>query len=435
MTEGKVTNKRKIFDLSAISIIACDCLQAVICIFVDLFLVSKILQSPGSSMSQNIVKITLFYVIYNAIMVLAYWILGPLLKKANKSLFMSIGSVVLTGVVLLIYLLGDQVSEYVLIVAIFYGIGFGFYCAGYYSLTSESISSKIQVKFFAVKRILFQVTYIVFPVSLGLIIDNVNFSFMALIMILIGVLLVVFSCLIRPKKQFELSFKPFKFYKKISADKEKYKPLKLVLWSSFFRGASYDCFTSFITILVITFVGSNTSLGMFQSIFTACSILTMFLYLKFYRKKRAKIFILPTILFVSVSVLGVVIVTNSITITCFYAVYAIMNVVLMSISDSRRSSIARLLSLHSNILEYTTYSGLFLGSGRIMSFLVLLLAGVLDGITANGQLLFLKIALLFVLAMYVLYGLFLILVEKALVKQDEAFVKEHQGEIIVSSEK
>ena len=89
MAEESIKNKRKIFDLSAISIIACDCLQAVICIFVDLFLVSKILKSPDATMTQNIVRIGLFYVIYNAVMALSYVFCGNILKKINKSIFIS----------------------------------------------------------------------------------------------------------------------------------------------------------------------------------------------------------------------------------------------------------------------------------------------------------------------------------------------------------
>lgn len=435
MAEESIKNKRKIFDLSAISIIACDCLQAVICIFVDLFLVSKILKSPDATMTQNIVRIGLFYVIYNAVMALSYVFCGNILKKINKSIFISSGAVVLTCVVLLIYLLDNKVSEFVPLVALLYGIGFGLYCNGYYNLTSESISSKVQVKFFAVKRILFQATYIIFPITLGLVIDNVNFSFMALIMLVVCVALVIFSFLIRPKKHFDMSFNLVKFHKRLNSDKEKYKPLRLMYWSSFFRGASFDCFTTLITILVITFVGSNTSLGMFQSVFTACSLLTMSFYLIYYRKKRAAHFFVPTIALVSLAVVGILCATNSTTIIVFYAVYTILNVVLMSVSDSRRSSVARTLSLHADILESTAFVGFYLGAGRILSFVVLLVAGVLDGVVGTGDLLFVKIALGYVAFMYVMYGLSLLRVERALVKQDEEFLKEHQGEEIVLGEK
>ena len=101
--------KRKIFDLSAISIIACDCLQGIILIFVDLFLVANILKnnSFGQDISYNIIQIGLFYTIYYATLGLSYLWTGYFLKNHNKSIFVSIGSIGLTGVILFIYFLMD----------------------------------------------------------------------------------------------------------------------------------------------------------------------------------------------------------------------------------------------------------------------------------------------------------------------------------------
>lgn len=426
-------NKSKVFDLSAISIIACDCLQAVICIFVDLFLVAQILKDPGGSVNENIIKIGVFYVVYYLVLTSSYAISGYALRKINKSFFVSIGAVVLTVVVFLVYILGDKVTSFVPLIAVIYGIGFGFFSSGFKNLTAETISSKHQVKFFAVKRILFQITYIIFPVSLGLIIDKINFSFMALIMLVICALLIMFSFFIKPKKTYKLSFNLKAYAKYLKENKEQTKPLKLVYLSNFFRGASYDSFTTLITILVMKTFDSNTSLGMFQSIFTACSLLTMFFYLKYYRKKRATKFIIPTVLLVTCTIIGIMCATNQTTIICFYAVYAILNVILMSISDSRRAGVVRVLSLHSHILESNAFDEFCIGAGRITSSIFIVLAGVFDSLCGTKAL-FLMVALGLVCAMYVMYGISLIWVEKSLIKQDEEFKKVHIAEEIEKTE-
>ena len=84
--------KNKIFDLSAISIIICDCLQAVVMIFIDLFFISKILKNPNSSIPQNIVAIGMFYLILYIVLGFCYAVSGHILKKINKSIFVSIGA-------------------------------------------------------------------------------------------------------------------------------------------------------------------------------------------------------------------------------------------------------------------------------------------------------------------------------------------------------
>lgn len=420
---------KKIFNLSAISIIACDCLQAVITIFIDSFLIAQILHNSANTMAENIVDVAIFYIVNYTVLGISYAFSGYALRKINKSIFVSIGAVLLTLVIVMVYLIGDQLSTFVPLLAAVYGLAWSFFSSGFNNLTAETISSKHQVRFFAVKRMMFQITYIIFPITLGVIIDKVDFSFMAIIMLAICVALIVFSFLIRPKKAYRQSFNLTKFVKYLRENKEDTKPLVNVYISNFFRGASYDCFTTIITILVMKTFGSNTSLGMFQSIFTACSLITMFFYLKYYRKKRAGKFIIPTIVLVSCSIVGILCATNKVTIVIFYAVYVILNVILMAISDSRRSGVVRTLSLHSHILESNAIAEFFLAAGRILSSVVLLAAGLLDNTTGGGTL-FLKIAVGYVCLMYVLYGLSIIRLEKSLIKQDERFRTAHAAEVI-----
>ena len=155
----------------------------------------------------------------------------------------------------------------------------------------------------------------------------------------------------------------------------------------------------------------------------------MFLYLKFYRKKRSSWFIGIPIFLVTCTIIGILSATNQITIIIFYAVYVILNVILMSVSDSRRAGVVRVLSLHSNILESNTLSELFLGAGRVLSSVLLILSGVFDGLLGGGTV-FLKLTLGLVCCFYVLYGISLIWLEKSLIKQDEEFKKAHITEVI-----
>ncbi len=426
-------SKNGVFNLSGISIIACDCLQAVICIFIDLFFVSKILNTADLSaervnMSHQIITIGAFYAIDYLCIIFSYLINGHILRKINKSIFVSIGAILLAAVVLLVYFLQDNLMTFVPLIATIYGLAWGFFSSGYNCLTSATISSKHQVKFFAVKKIMFQAVYIIFPISLGLVAD-IDFSIVTYIMFGIAALLIIFSFLIRPKKSISMQFNLPQFTNYMWQNRKQTKALWLVYVQNFFRGASYDCFTTLVTILVISTFRSNASLGMFQSIFTACSLLTMAFYLKYYRKKRSVAFIAPTIALVSCTVVAILTATNRVTILLFYGFYAILNVILMSISDSRKAGVVRVLSLHSHILESNALSEFFLGLGRVLGSVLLVLAGVFDGLLGGGTL-FLKIALGAVCLLYVCYGLSLIWLEKALIKQDEEFRNAHLTETI-----
>ena len=423
--------KSKIFDLSAISIIVCDSIQWTLLIFVDLFLISNVLKDGNYDFSYKIIHIGLFYIIYYSVLGLSYLFTGYYLKNHNKSVFVSIGAFGFTIVIVLIYFLRDQLITFLPLIAFLYGLCFCFYSPGYHNLTSETISSKHQVRFFAVKRIIVQIVYIVFPTMFGLIDEHIDFSVVIIIMAILCVALIVFSFLIKPKKVYKLSFNLRKFGNYLRNHKQSAEPLKFVYLSNFFRGASVDCFTTLLTILVWIGAQSTSTLGMLQSVFTLLSIITLFLYLRYYRKKRSKTFLFPCFIIVAVSTLGIILTegTSMIAITIFYAVYTTLNVIYISLSDSRKASVVRVLSLHSHILESTAFMELSLASGRVFSSIMIVLAGVFDGLIGSDLNIFLLVTVGVVTVIYIFFGLSLYWIEKSLIRQDEQFHKLHVNEL------
>ena len=427
--------KSKIFNLSSISIVICECIQYAVVIFIDLFFVSNILRntSLGQSVNYNIIQIGLFYLIWYAVLGVSYFFTGYYLKKYNKSVFVSIGAIGFTITITLIYFLEDKLITFLPLISAIYGLSFAFFSSGYHNLTSETISSKHQVRFFAVKRIALQCVSIILPVTLGFL-DSIDFSIITILMAVLCVGLVVFSFLIKPKQVYKLAFNIPKFYRYLKNNKQSTEPLKYVYLSNFFRGASYDNISTILTILVFITMNSTTTLGILQSVFTLCSIVTMFLYLRYYRKKRAKAFIFPCIILVALAALSIICVASfggtalEIVVIVFYGVYVILNVIIMSISDSRRASVVRILSLHSHILESTSIMEFSLASGRIMSTTLLILAGVFDGLIGDLHI-FLLIAFGFVVVMYIMYGIMLYFIERSLIRQDEQFHKIHVNEL------
>ncbi len=423
--------KSKIFDLSAISIVACDSIQCALLIFIDLFLISNVLKDVNYDISYKIIQIGLFYIIYYGVLGTSYLFTGYYLKNHNKSVFVSIGAFGFTAVVVLIYFLRDNLVTFLPIIALLYGLSFSFYSPGYHNLTSETISSKHQVRFFAIKRIVVQLVYVLFPVVFGLIDEHINFSVVIIIMAVLCVALVVFSFLIKPKKVFKLSFNLRKYGRYLKDHKQSAEPLKFVYLSNFFRGASVDCFTTLLTILVWIGAQSTSTLGTLQSVFTLVSIITLFLYLRYYRKKRSKTFLFPCFILVAISAISIILTegTNMVAITIFYAVYTILNVIYISLSDSRKASVVRILSLHSHILESTAFMELSLAGGRVFSSLLLVLAGLFDGLIGTNLNIFLLVTVGVVGVLYIFFGLSLYWIERSLIRQDDQFHKMHVNEL------
>ena len=118
-----------------------------------------------------------------------------------------------------------------------------------------------------------------------------------------------------------------------------------------------------------------------------------------------------------------------VAITIFYAVYTILNVIYISISDSRKAGVVRMLSLHSHILESTAMMEFSLAVGRVLSSILLLLAGLFDGLIGSDLNIFLLVTLGVVAVFYVFFGLSLYWIEKSLIRQDDQFHKIHVNEL------
>ena len=142
--------KAGIFTLSSTSLMICECLISIVVIFLDTFLVSKLMQlTPG-----DYTNVSLFNFIYYAVLAVTVFAFTPLLLKINKSLFMSIGALFLAGTFIAVYLLNDQLSNFIWLFGILSGFSYGLFCAGFNNLIGEVISSKHQTIYFSVKNIL-----------------------------------------------------------------------------------------------------------------------------------------------------------------------------------------------------------------------------------------------------------------------------------------
>lgn len=405
----------KTFDLNATSLIVCETVQVIIKIFIDLFFVSKI-YACSADVYQKILYIALFYIIQFTLTGIPFLVSGHILVRIKKSIYISIGAVLLTVTVLLVYIFGNigegMLLSYVPLIGAIYGIGYTFYSAGHGALQGECVVAKHQIRFSAVKKIVGQVASVLFPVTFGLIVDNLNFSYLSLIMIALCVIMVVFSFLITPKQKFDTDFS-FKNYRKyLQEHKEIRKPLLLTYISDFFRGASYDTIVVLMVLFTIRAYGSNTSLGLLTSVFTLCSIVLLLFYLKFYRKRRATYFVAPVVMLVCICAIILCVSTTQTTVAIFYAVFTTFNVVLISISDARRrGGIARALEMDGQLLEVNAICENVLLLGRILTMFVLVLCGLLKSD------IMLYVSLGVACFMYIGFGISIILLEKSLRKE------------------
>ena len=408
---------KEVFTLSTISVIICECLLGLLSIFVDTFLISRILAASGMSL----VQVGLFYLIVYAFMLFAMVGLSYLLKKIRLNYFISIGAVILVALVVIVYFLDDvALLQYLPLLAVLYSLGSAAFWTGHNNLATIAVSSRYQVRFFSVKKTAVTIFKAIAPFALGSSISTMGFQVVAIIMMVCAVLLFLFSMFIKPNKKFDMSYKPFKYMKKIIKGRKENKLIWLTYSCAFFYGFSITTMSILFTFLIFkSFDGSNFALGTVKTIVIGIAILSMIIFTKFYRKRHAGYYTLMPMAFVGVAGIVMLCLTNTYTVLICYFLYDTLAVLTTSISAMRRSGVIRQLSMHKNVLEHNVVYEIALEIGRILSFGLLTIVGLF-----YSDVLF-AIFIGVVLIMLTIYFIYTYVIEKKLVEQDIQWKKEH----------
>lgn len=372
-SEGKLTKE-------AIGYIVCNCMMKIIELFVSTFLVSYLLTISNG----NMFNVALYYIIYFLGVAIFYSLFSCFLHKTSKLLFYRIG-IVLKGLFLIsISLLKENVTEYVIPVALFYGISSGAYWSSYNVMKNEAISSKSVQKFYGLYNIWGYIVNIVAPIALGSIIDAGSFIKTAIYAFFVCVILFISSFLLVSRKEEgnKLVFK--EFIKTVKKDKQEKAFIECYLLF-FFHGLASSTST-LITIMIVLTFNSNVSLGSLSSIMAIISIFITFAFMKKYDYKKSKIIFLCLVLCL-IGVGGLVINISKPMIVLFNVLYTIAMIIPDNIRVQKRIGIIRITKKLKFALEHNVIAEIFLNVGRIVSYVSLLIGSFINSLSVYKVLL------------------------------------------------
>ncbi len=414
----KYTNK-DVFTLSSISVILCECFYYLVTIFVDTFVISRILAITN----YEIYHIGILYISIYAVRFLFSWCLNYLLKKIKLNYFVTIGALVMMAIVLSVYFLDDaSLINFLPLLGLAYSVGSASYWTGQTNLATVAVSSRYQVRFFTVKRTAVVAVKALAPFVLGSAISGVGesgFKIVAILMAVFTVLLFICSFFVKQNKKFTMTFKFFPFVKKVIKERKQYPLLTNIYCAGFYHAFVISLFGAVFTYLIAKNFQSDFYLGTIKTIVTAVSLLGMFSFLKTYRKRHAFWYTFVPMVLIPLATIIMMFFLNSYTVIIAFAVYNILTVNLTSLVDMRRAGIIRLLDMHEHILEHNALFEVILDIGRLIGFGIFLLVGILNSEIA------LNILIGIILATTVLYCFHLHRIEKLLIEQDKEWKKSH----------
>jgi len=343
-------------------------------LFVSVFLTAKLFTITGG----NIASVALFYIVFYIGIFVFFWGSSYLVKRFSRVLFLRISTLLLVGQICLILFLQDHLAQLYMLFAAVGGIAQGIYWASMHLLEGEIMGGDKMKKFMSWFYIMDCGAKIIFPFTLGAIIDYVSFFAAAIITFGIGVLLIVFSLLIKADyKRQHMSLR--NFIKTAKAEKI-LRPVMINLWINFLWG--FICLSTMcVTILTMTvFVDDNANamLGMFTTIFAAAAIILIFAY-RLIKPKPAQIAIIfITCLLPLLLSMGLLFEISLVTLLLFQLGYGAICVIPKKVTSTLSVNIPVRLNCPQFVAENNVLSEMFLFCGRILGLGIIALAHFTD---------------------------------------------------------
>lgn len=367
-------------DKSSKSLMTCDLINSIVNLFGETFLIAYFLQVTN----ENIVQVSIYYIIVYSLLSIGNFMQGNILKsKPQKRVVVyRFGIIVRSIFILLIVLLKEKISDYFIVIAVFYGIAAALYWTAHDIMNTEIVDNENRKKYMTVKRMLEKLINIVVPIILGTSIELTSFTEISVYIFMLTVIQIVISLNIDKNrftsKGIEEKYSLKKYIKSLS-NEQKIK-VKRINKLAFLYGAMMDGVRVSVVIITIMTFKTSFNLGILTTVFAIFSMMSLYIFNKKYEKKYAKGLLIFCALPVVLGVIGLIFNISKTTLILYNFAYCITIYILEVMFKIKADDIVKEYKIEKWIVEYHTFIAGFMDLGRITAFLLMMIVGFLNNI-------------------------------------------------------
>lgn len=330
---------------------------------------------------ENIKIISMYNILsYIAISVVAL-IIGRILKNKYEMQIFRIGMISKFIQLAILITLGDNVVNYIWIMAIVAGFSMGT-CSFPLNLFSSKLVLNDEKKDFIVyKTILNNLVKVLIPFLLGSIISIKNLETTTIIIFILSFIQILLSFKMKFKIQNNKESKKLDIIKEVNHIKNNIK-LQRFYKMKFFKGMAYEgALDTAVTLLIIMSFNSDFSLGVITSIISLLAMLSSYVYKKFKNQEKMKLLIIVSYVIILISSIVLVFITNRYTIVGYNLIFAFfLQFIMVSEEVQTLKFINSDVINDSNRVETYVLLEMFLNIGRIISYILLFVVGIYNNL-------------------------------------------------------
>ncbi|WP_099352256.1 MFS transporter [Fredinandcohnia onubensis] len=299
---------------------------------------------------------------------------GRWAKKIDRVIVLRLGVSFLAIFYITVLWIGENASQYLLLLGALLGIGYGFYWLAFNVLTFEITEPETRDFFNGFLGLLGSFAGMIGPIAAGIIISSMaSFTGYTVIFgISLGLFTgaVVLSFFLK-RRSAEGDF----VFRRILAERKNNSNWKNILHAHFFQGIREGTFVFVISVFVFVATGSELALGKFGLINSAVSFLFYFLATRLIKKKMRKKAILLGGLMIYVAIFAILFDVTYARLLIYGVIIGIAYpILLVPYNSLTYDVIGKGWNAKEMRIEYVVVREIFLNCGRILSIILFLIA-------------------------------------------------------------
>jgi len=389
---------------AAIGIYICHIIDNLIELFLSTFLIAHI-HAYSTDIFDYLIKVSIYELVGWITMLLVYLIVSKIVDGSNRVGVYRFSMVLWAVFVIFTIFYGNEIANLLWLAGIMLGIAKGFYWSSYNVLKQEMVGKSSMGKFATYTRVYQQLVSVLFPITLGAIIDIASFSNAAIVVLVFCVIQIAVSFLIGSKHPTNARFDLKGYIKGLKQDTPLAKRLRFIYGISAVFAAN-NVMSTLIYVYIMILYGSNFSLGIITSLISVAVIIATLLVGKFTKEgRRGALYITSAIIPILSAILFVLMPIKS-TLVIFNFAISVCGVVFKLIFDIYRNKFLKEYGRYDDIAEHQCVLE------TILQFVRAVVSGILILVALTKSLLAVQILIVVFTIIYSLNLILLMIFEK-----------------------
>lgn len=356
---------------ASIGLHICHTINTINELFLSTFLIAYI-YSFSTDIFDYIFKATYYEIVTYLVFFIAYYVASKIVNKTNRISVYRFSIFIWAAFVVFAIFYGEQIAQMIWLAGILCGLARGVYWSSFNVLKQEMIGKSTMNKFSTFSMILQKTVSVVFPITLGALIDVTSYSNAALVVLVFCLVQIFVSFLVKSKLPMNSDYNLKAYFKRLKEDNELNRRLKFLYKASFIYGMN-NTVASFVNIYIMVLFGTNTSLGTITSFIAIAVILMTYFVGKFSKEgKRTPLYLSAAIISVF-SVILYFLMPDKWTLILLNFVLSTSGVVFKLIFDMHRNKYLKEYGRYDDIAEHQGIIESILQISRVASYALILL--------------------------------------------------------------